>query len=107
VELDDLAPWRQSPWKFQRRASAVTLIYALDGRKSAHGVLKFIAPLMADGEKVVQQGVGWLLRETWKRWPSETESFLLRHKDTCPRLIVQYATEKMDRKVRERFRRSK
>jgi 3-methyladenine DNA glycosylase AlkD len=66
-----------------------------------------IEPLMSDIEKVVQQGTGWFLREAWKQQPGPTEQFLLRYKDTCPRLIVQYATEKMDSDARQRFKRSR
>jgi hypothetical protein len=35
------------------------------------------------------------------------EAFLLRYKDTCPRLIVQYATEKMASATKQRFKRSR
>ena len=42
----------------------------------------------------------------WKRRPKPVEAFLLRHKETAPRVIVQYATEKMDRAGKERFRRT-
>jgi len=54
----------------------------------------------------VHQGVGWFLREAWKIRPKETESFLLKYKDTSPRLIFQYATEKMTPKQKLRFRRA-
>jgi 3-methyladenine DNA glycosylase AlkD len=69
--------------------------------------LAFIEPLMSDSEKVVHQGAGWFLREAWKRKPAKVEAFLLRHKDRAPRLIYQYATEKMDKAAKARFRRSR
>jgi 3-methyladenine DNA glycosylase AlkD len=69
-------------------------------------LVDFIEPLMRDPEKVVQQGLGWFLREAWKRRPKPVEAFLLRHKETAPRVIVKYATEKMDRAGKERFRRT-
>jgi hypothetical protein len=106
VSLDDLVEWRGSPAKFKRRAAAVTLVESIDVRDVA-AWLAFIEPLMADSEKVVRQGVGWLLRELWKREPRPVEAFLLKHKDTAPRLIYQYATEKMDAAGKARFRRSK
>jgi 3-methyladenine DNA glycosylase AlkD len=62
---------------------------------------------MSDDDKFVQKGLGWFLREAWKVHPKKTEDFLLRWKDTCGRVIVQYATEKMDKRNRERFRRVK
>ena len=61
---------------------------------------------MLDSEKVVHQGVGWLLRELWKKSSKEAEDFLYKWKDKAPRLVIQYATEKIDKKKRKIFRKS-
>ena len=106
VDLNDLQAWRDSPAKFKRRAAAVTLVESIEACHMAEWT-HFIEPLMHDSEKVVHQGVGWLLRELWKRDPAVVEKFLLKHKDTAPRLIYQYATEKMDAAGKARFRRKK
>ena len=37
----------------------------------------------------------------------KTESFLFKWKDNCSRLIIRYATEKMNKEKRVRFRKSK
>ena len=70
-------------------------------------LLGFIDPMMGDSEKVVHQGLGWFLREAWKRDPQSVESFLMKWKDTCARLIIQYATEKMNKEEKLRFRKIK
>jgi 3-methyladenine DNA glycosylase AlkD len=106
VDLDDLQTWRDSPAKFKRRAAAVTLVESIEARHTAEWI-DFIEPLMDDTEKVVHQGVGWLLRELGKREPAVVETFLLKHKDTAPRLIYQHATEQMDAAGKARFRRKK
>lgn len=106
VPLEALGTWRESPDKFKRRAVAVTMVESL-AKLDAGLWLAFVEPLMADAERVVHQGVGWFLREVWKKQQAPVESFLLRHRDTAPRLIFQYATEKMDKAARERFRRSR
>ena len=62
---------------------------------------------MLDPERVVQQGLGWFLREAWKKTPAPVEAYLTGWKDTAPRLIFQYATEKMSAADRARFRRAK
>ena len=62
---------------------------------------------MMDKEREVHQGVGWFLREAWKIEPAPVEAFLLKYKDTAPRLIFQYATEKMTPEEKNRFRKSK
>lgn len=90
-----------------RRSAAVSLIKPAQQGLQVKAILDFIAPLMNDTEKVVHQGVGWLLRETWKLHPQEVETFLLEWKDTCPRLIIQYATEKMTAEQKSRYKRLK
>jgi len=107
VPLKALIEWRDSPHKYQRRAVPVALIGVLKTASSFQPLFRGIAPLMHDPERVVQQGLGWFLREAWKRQPAETEAFLLQYKDTCPRTIVQYATERMDAAGKARFKRAK
>jgi hypothetical protein len=55
----------------------------------------------------VQQGAGWFLREAWKLQPVPVERVLLDVKDTAPRLVFQYATEKMTPAARARYRRGR
>lgn len=50
-------------------------------------MLLFIEPVMLDGERPVQQGLGWFLRESWRKHPEEVEAFLLKWKETAPRVI--------------------
>ncbi len=107
IEFNTFLEWRSSPHKFQRRAVPVTLIYCLDACRNAAPLLHATEPLMTDAEHAVQQGTGWFLREAWKRWPADVERFLLKYKNTAARVIVQYATEKMDRSKREQFRRER
>ena len=66
--------------------------------------LPLIEPLMLDDSQYVQKGIGTLLRGLWKTYPVEIEEFLLKWKDQCGRLIVQYTTEKMDKEYRKKFR---
>ncbi|MBC7092710.1 DNA alkylation repair protein [Candidatus Bipolaricaulota bacterium] len=105
ASLDDMGDWRTSPAKYKRRAVPVAMIGVLKETKDVGPLLDFIRPLMTDPERVVQQGLGWFLREAWKRWPGPVETFLLEWKDTAPRLIFQYATEKMSPEAKARFRR--
>jgi len=63
--------------------------------------------MMMQPEKVVHQGLGWFLREAWKVYPQPVEAFLLQWKETSPRLIFQYATEKMTPEEKARFKRTK
>ncbi|MCX6258372.1 MAG: DNA alkylation repair protein [Bacteroidia bacterium] len=103
----DFSDWVTSASRFRRRAVPVSLIKHLKSGAECGQLLKLTEPLMMDKERVVHQGMGWFLREAWKIHPVLTEDFLYKWKDTAPRLIIQYATEKMDAKTRTRFRRSK
>ncbi len=107
VRLEALAAWRKSPHRFKRRAVPVAMLGLLKTASDFGPLLEFIAPLMLDSERVVQQGLGWFLREAWKKQPEPVEVFLTEWKNGAPRLIFQYATERMTPVARERFRRQK
>ena len=104
IKLEELSRWKEASSKWKRRAVPVGLLEALRTNFAVPPLLKFIAPLMMDQEKVVQQGLGWFMREAWKRDAAPVEKFLLKWKDRCPRLIVQYATEKMTSEEKQKFR---
>ncbi len=101
IEITTIEHWRTATNKFQRRAAVVSLIKPMKLSSDFDPYYEFIAPMMHDPAREVHQGLGWFLRETWKKQPEPTEVFLLRYKNTSPRLIFQYATEKMtpDRKA--------
>lgn len=107
VEVPEFCAWRESPHKYQRRAVPVTLIEILKkkGCPPVRPLLAEVEPMMMDSERVVHQGLGWFLRECWKCDAAPVEKLLLRHKAKAPRLIYQYATEKMTPEARQRFRR--
>jgi len=100
-----MSSWRDSETKWMRRAVPVALLSLLDGSVKTETLLRFVRPLMEDKERVVHQGVGWFSREAWKRDPAPVETFLMEWKDTAPRLIFQYATEKMTADQKARYRR--
>jgi len=107
VSVDDLSAWRSSAFRFKRRAVPVSLIKLAKTSKNIPELLAFIESMMKDDERVVHQGLGWFLREAWKIDPEPVEAFLLKWKDISARLIFQYATEKMTKENKERFRKSK
>ncbi len=107
VALERISSWKSSALKFKRRALPVSLIKALDNPLSAEEIIDSVRPLMTDPEKVVQQGMGWLLREIWKKHPEPVEELLYEFRQTGARTIYQYATEKMAPEQKERFRREK
>ena len=109
ISFDDLKTWIDSESEWQRRALPVALVEydKLTKDLNPFEAIELITPLMLDNSEYVQKGIGTLLRGLWKKHPSQVESFLMEWKETCGRLIVQYATEKMDKAYRKKFRRSK
>jgi 3-methyladenine DNA glycosylase AlkD len=107
VEKNDFTGWITSPYKFQRRCVPVTFIKLLKTGISFQELFTFLEPLMSDPAREVHQGMGWFLREAWKVKPEETEAFLLKWKDIAPRLIFQYACEKMTKEQKLLYRKAK
>ena len=101
----DFISWTQSPSKWKRRAVPVTFVEAIKKGYEPKPILSVIERLMEDKEEDVQKGLGTLLREIWKKQPELAETFLLKWKDICGRKIIQYATEKMDKEYRKKFKR--
>lgn len=107
VGLNDFKDWRTAKNKYQRRAVPVSFIKPFKAGFELKSLLDFIDPLMMDNERVVHQGLGWFLRECWKKQPEPVEEFLHKWKNDAARLIFQYATEKMTKEYRQQFRKEK
>jgi len=107
IKLNALSDWRSAKNKYQRRAVPVAMLELLKTTKNYKPLLSFIEPLMMDSEKKVQQGLGWFLREAWKIKRKDAETILLKWKNESPRVIFQYATEKMTAEEKKRFRKDK
>lgn len=100
-----LSDWRTAASKWKRRVVPASLIKILKEVEDIQELLDFLSPMMLMPEKVVHQGLGWFLREDWKLYPQPVEAYLLRWKDSAPRLIFRYATEKMTAEQKVRFKR--
>jgi 3-methyladenine DNA glycosylase AlkD len=106
IEAEKLKEWTTSTSKWKRRAVPVTFAQVVKTGFKPEAILPVIEPLMVDESEDVQKGLGTLLRELWKKYQDETEEFLLKWKDDCGTLIIRYATEKMDKESKKRFKQS-
>lgn len=106
IGIADFSTWLEAENKYQRRSVPVTFIKLLKTHEHFGELFTFLESLMTDTEREVHQGMGWFLREAWKKKPVETEAFLLKWKEVAPRLIIRYATEKMTAEAKQRFRRT-
>lgn len=103
IKYSTLDKWRTSKSIWTRRAVPVSLIKIL-AQEKIKSLIDFISPLVEDTERPVHQGVGWFLREAWKKEPKPVEAFLMKMKDTAPRTIIQYATEKMNETEKAKYK---
>lgn len=107
ISFEKLKEWTKSNSEWKRRAVPVTLVELIKKELKPEIALPLIEPLMLDNSEYVQKGIGTLLRGLWKSHPQIIEKFLLKWKDQCGRLIIRYATEKMDKDYRKKFRKIK
>lgn len=107
VKPKDFLSWTNSASKWKRRAVPVTFVEAIKKGHDPEPILLVIEQLMEDPEEDVQKGLGTLLREIWKKQPALAEDFLMKWKDKCGRKIIHYATEKMDKEYRTKFKKDK
>lgn len=109
IGFDKLKEWNTSQSEWQRRAVPVLFVELIKLKIDLkyEEVISVIDNLMDDDSDYVQKGLGTLLRELWKKHPKEIEKYLFEWKDKCGRLIIRYATEKMDKEYRKKFKKSK
>jgi 3-methyladenine DNA glycosylase AlkD len=108
ISLEEYSSWAVAESRWRRRGCAVGLIKpVVKAGLDIHAALEVIRPEMLAPEKVVHQGLGWFLRDSWKIHPQVVEPFLLEYKDDCARLIIQYATEKMTAEQKAAYKRDK
>jgi len=99
-----LNEWRRSPHRFQRRAAAVAMLGLLKVKGGPKKALAFIEPMMEDTEKVVHQGLGWVIKEAWKMEPGPAEEFLMKWKDRSARRVISTGCEKMAAEKKAQFK---
>lgn len=107
ISFEKLKTWNTAESEWQRRSVPVTLVELIKLDLKPETAIDLVDPLMLDKSEYVQKGIGTLLRGLWRNYPVEIEEFLMKWKDQCGRKIVQYATEKMDKEYRKKFRKSK
>jgi 3-methyladenine DNA glycosylase AlkD len=93
--IERLAAWARSENRWQRRASAVTLI--LPARKGLFlkEVFEIADILLEDKDDMVQKGYGWMLKEASRKHQAEVFDYVMNRKAKMPRTALRYAIEKM------------
>jgi 3-methyladenine DNA glycosylase AlkD len=86
--------WTKSRNRWFKRASAVSLINAVNDGKLLDEVFKTADILLLDEDDMVQKGYGWMLKVASKCFPDEVFEYVMKHKHEMPRTALRYAIEK-------------
>ena len=89
--------WTKRDEFWMRRAASVVLIPSIwHDKYSETNPLKTADILMMDKHDLVRKGYGWMLKILSIKEPELVYDYLLKNKDTMPRVSYRYALEKMD-----------
>jgi len=92
-----ILPWTKREEFWMRRACAVALLVSIwRGKYHETNPLGMADILMHDPHDLVRKGYGWMLKELSKKEPELVYDYLMKHRDTMPRVAFRYALQKMD-----------
>ncbi len=93
--------WAYRDEFWMRRAAAVVLLPSISkGKYRETNPLRVADILMQDEHDLVRKGYGWMLKVLSIPEPELVFDYLLKHKDTMPRVAYRYALEKMSEEKR-------
>ena len=87
--------WASSPSRWRRRAAAVSLIHGIRRGMFQNEAIAVAERLLADGDDMVQKGLGWLLREWAKHDPKAAVPVLMAIRGRASRLVLRTGCEKL------------
>lgn len=94
--------WTESTNRWERRATAVTMIYSVRNKKGLRDVFDIADKLLLDEDDLVQKGYGWMLKEASNIYQKQVFEFVMKRKDKMPRTALRYAIEKIPDKMRRK-----
>ena len=95
--------WAKSKNRWHRRAACVALIQGARKRMFLPEIKKLAGLLLDDEDDMVQKGLGWLLRETAKADPNRIIPYLMKIRQSSPRLVLRTACETLPITTRTRI----
>jgi len=93
--LPQVFKWTKSKNRWERRASAVVLIFGVRRGKFLSEIFKTSSVLIKDEDDLVRKAYGWALKEATKMFPKEIFAFVMKNKNQMPRVALRYAIEKL------------
>ena len=94
--------WARSRDRWHRRAACVALIRGARQKMFFPEIQRLTGMLLGDQDDMVQQGLGWLLRETVKFDARRTMPYLMTIREQAPRLVLRTACETLPASTRKK-----
>jgi 3-methyladenine DNA glycosylase AlkD len=102
--FSQILKWTNHPDFFVRRAAAVILIYPIKHNKYQNLNPFLISDtLMNDNHHLVLKGYGWMLKVLSETEKMNVYEYLMKSKNTMPRVSFRYALEKLDMELKLRL----
>ena len=106
--IKDVFRWAKSRDRWHRRAACVALIRGARAKMFFPEIVKLSNLLLTaetadDHDKMVQKGLGWLLRETAKYDAKRTVPYLMKIRGRAPRLVLRTACETLPTTVKKKI----
>jgi 3-methyladenine DNA glycosylase AlkD len=89
--------------KIWERRTAIVSTYFFIRQNDVADTFKIAEMLVHDQEHFIHTAVGGWVREAGKKDPRRLLQFLDKHAATMPRTTLRFATEKLDKKLRDRY----
>jgi len=102
IPRDILYKLARSKNVWERRTAIVSTYYFIKNG-DVSDTFKIAAILLNDEHKLIHRAVGSWLREAGKKDQKQLLQFLDKHAEKVPRIILRYATEKLDKKTRDKY----
>jgi 3-methyladenine DNA glycosylase AlkD len=99
--MTELKKWAKSNHRWDRRASAVTLIIPARKGLFLNDIFEIATTLLLDTDHIVQKGYGWMLKAASQAHCNEVFNFVNSYKETMPRTALRYAIEKMPENLKK------
>jgi 3-methyladenine DNA glycosylase AlkD len=91
---------------WERRTAIVSTYYFIR-QDDVADTFKIAGLLVNDKEEIIHMAVGSWIREAGKRHPQRLLEFLDKHSTKMPRVMLRYAVEKLDKKQKEYYLKTK
>lgn len=93
--ISGLKRWALSDNRWNKRASAVSLIIPARKGRFINDIFEIADILLQDKDDMVQKGYGWMLKAASQSHQEDVFRYVMKNKSVMPRTALRYAIEKM------------